>query len=229
LNGRGDSRDLARFSRITRAINGGTNGAADRERRYVHALSILTDAQFSGYTIRSGRGFAVLPSQGAGGQTVAAAAPSSAGGDNPHLDESFKARLDAQVARGASGGVHAAPGDELKNSAQAPAASDTSAAASSNPSPEGKPAQTGAVTGDAGASILDEIPVNETTKAAGLSVLKRAGLRAGLTVGTLWGAGVAGKLLVLLAVVVVVGLAVWYWGDVRALIVRVIRKLKGGV
>lgn len=46
LSGIGDARDLARFDRITRRINGGYNGRVDRQRRYLLALDVLPEGRF---------------------------------------------------------------------------------------------------------------------------------------------------------------------------------------
>lgn len=46
LTGVGDARDLQRFDKITRRVNGGYNHREERQRRYVAALRVLTDEQF---------------------------------------------------------------------------------------------------------------------------------------------------------------------------------------
>jgi predicted chitinase len=46
LTARADAKDLGRFDKITKIINGGYNGKVDRQRRYLIALSVLTDQQF---------------------------------------------------------------------------------------------------------------------------------------------------------------------------------------
>ena len=148
LTTRGDSRDLARFDRITRAF--GREAGVECERRYLLALSVLTDDQFADYTTtRDGRGTARLP-QGA-----------AAGLENPRLDPEFRARLEAQIARGSSGGVAVAPGDERH------------AAPVVETSPEVKSAQAPASTGQADDSILDDILASETTKRAGAHAARR--------------------------------------------------------
>ena len=171
LNGRDDYRDLVLFDKISRVVNGGNNGRLERERRYIVALSVLTDSQFEEASVSHTLDVLTTP-------TAAAVAPQTT------------------------------PSPEVSAQGQ-----QTPAAATPKAAPE--------------ESLIDEIPVTEETKAAGVSVLRKLGLRAGVAVGTLWGGGVAGKLLVALAVVIVVGLVVYYRRDVRELAVRLLHKLKG--
>ncbi|MGB8510236.1 MAG: glycoside hydrolase family 19 protein, partial [Pyrinomonadaceae bacterium] len=47
LSGEGDRRDIARFDKITYRVNGGYNGRAERQQRYLNALDALSDADFT--------------------------------------------------------------------------------------------------------------------------------------------------------------------------------------
>lgn len=173
LTGRGDAADLGRFDKITRRINGGYNGRTDRQRRYLVALSILTDEQFA---------------------------------DTPQghtLDELTVPAVPTEPATATSTPETSVQGQQ------------TPATASQTPAPEET-------------SLLDEIPVTEETKSAGASVLRKVGLKIGGTVGTLWAGGIAGKLLLAVALVVVVAVLYYHRRDVLALVRRVLRKLKGG-
>ena len=75
-------------------------------------------------------------------------------------------------------------------------------------------------------SLLDELPVNETTKQAGASVLRNVGLRIGGSGLTLWTCGVAGKLFVLAVLLIFLGVVYYYRRDLLALARRVLRRFK---
>lgn len=214
LTGRGDYSDLVQFDKITKRVNGGYNGRVERERRYLHALSILTDEQFT------------------------------QANDNPHLDTTSIARMTA------AGAV--AP---LRNTAgavavEAPAASPTSAAtATAGGGNEASPAQGGAQVVEAtenasqgqqtqatatteatsgATSIIDEIPINDTTKQVGGNIARRLGLKIGGGVATLWGLGAHGRILVVLIAAVVVGVLIYERRHVVEIGRAVLRKFKAG-
>ncbi|HLM54743.1 MAG TPA: glycoside hydrolase family 19 protein [Pyrinomonadaceae bacterium] len=172
LSGRGDARDLARFDKTTRRVNGGYNGRVDRQRRYLVALKVLDDAQFAearlGHTLDS--------------LTAPQAAPATPQG--PAATE--------------------AP----------PQAPQAPAAATQAPAPE--------------PSLLDEIPVNDETKAVGAGIARKLGLRAGGGIVTLWTMGLGGKVFLIAALLGAVGLVYFYRHEVRAALVRALRKVKGG-
>jgi hypothetical protein len=216
LTTRGDARDLARFDRVARAF--GADAGVESERRYLLALSVLTDSQFNDYTTtRDGRGTARLPKGAAGGLT-ADAAPATAGAEQARLDPEFHARLEAQIARGASGGryVRGGGGAQAVSPVESPS--------------EAKSAQETASTGqpeDLAGALIDELPINETTKRAAAVVLRKVGVKVAAAVVTLWGLGLAGKLLDVAAVAVVLAALVYHRREVAVLTLRVLRRFKG--
>lgn len=200
LTTRGDSRDLARFDRITRAF--GMAAGVECERRYLLALSVLTNQQFADYmTTSTGRGTARLP-QGA-----------AAGLENPHLDPEFRARLEAQIARGASGGV------AVRDGAQAGGPVETS--------PEAKGAPETAAPGQADDTILDDILASETTKRAGAPRTRRLVGRLALVVAAA-GAGNTKAIVGLVVAGLLVGALIYFERRALAQIARaVVRRRKG--
>jgi len=177
LSARGDATDLARFDKITRRVNGGYNGRTDRQRRYLVALSILTDEQFADAKLEH-----TLDEL-----TVPAPSPQTAG------------VAKAQPAQPATP-VSSFQGQQ------------TQATPSPAPSPE--------------ASLLDEIPVTEETKAVGMSILKRLGVKVGGALVALWGMGAHGRLLLVVGAVALVALVYVERKALTEAARKLIRKLK---
>ncbi|HEV2862864.1 MAG TPA: hypothetical protein VGX48_17745 [Pyrinomonadaceae bacterium] len=77
-------------------------------------------------------------------------------------------------------------------------------------------------------SLLDEIPVNDETKAVGAGLARKLGLRAGGGIVTLWTMGLGGKVFLIAALLGAAGLVYYYRREVRAALVLALRKVKGG-
>jgi len=193
LTMRGDEKDLGRFDKITRRINGGYNHRVERQRRYLIALSVLTDKQFE--AVRLEQTLSVL--------TIPAAAPSPDVASAPGMNSGAATTPVTPVPQVAA---VFSPSPSAVSGAGAVAVSGTS-------SPE--------------TSLLDEIPMNEETKAVGGSLLRRLGLRIGGGIVALWASGVVGRLLIILAVVAA---AYFIYRERKAIasqVRKLVRKLKG--
>lgn len=149
LSGSGSTSDIKQFDQITHRVNGGYNGRDDRRRRYLVALSVLTDEQF--------------------------AAPA---------------------------------GDVEQKAASVVTQHDSQAVSVQETQPDGTQAQTAAITAQTSetsdsSSLLDSIQITDETRTVGGSILKRLGLKVGASLAALWGMGLHGKLILLLASVVI--------------------------
>lgn len=188
LTGRGDAKDLERFDKITRRVNGGYNGRADRQARYLRAVRVLTDEQFADVRLEQTLSVLTIPVAGAGSPEMASA---------PGEISSAATTNVTPVIEIASPNVASVAGS------------------SGTPSPE--------------TSLLDEIPINEQTKAVGGSILKRLGFRVGTLISVAWASGLIGRALVIAAALLLVGTLYVERKRIKAQVLRVIRKFKGAL
>jgi len=179
---RGDAKDLKRFDKITLRVNGGYNGRVDRQRRYLAALAVLTEAQF----------------------------------EDARLEHTLDVLTTPAPAPEADGSPQGSP-----QASGAPAGP-----VQGQPAPAAAPAQA-----TPEASLLEEIPVNDSTKRIGKTFAARAGVRLARPVAVLWAALEAGNVYAILGVAVaLVGLgylAYVHRDGLRRALRWVLRKVKG--
>lgn len=119
----------------------------------------------------------------------------------------------------------------------APSPEVSNAAIPITPVTEVAPVSTSPITapGDAGSpatpspetSLLDEIPVNEQTKAIGVSILRRLGLRIGAAVVLAWASGFLGRAAIVLCVAMWAVVLYRHRKCLHQQVLKIVRKLKG--
>jgi putative chitinase len=199
LNGTGNGADIAQLDKVSKIVNGGTNGRDDRRRRYKVALAVLgTDSEFAaavatfkqGQTATAGAGSGVR-SQESGVQSTITSSGRSEGQETPEK------------------GIPEATGDPQNASQGTPQTANS-----------------------ADFALLDEIPINDTTKGIGRATAMRAGKTFARPAAILSAALAAGNVWAWAALVVVVGGLGWLaWvhrDDVRRLFLSIMRKVKSG-
>lgn len=205
LNGTGDGADIAQFDKVSKIVNGGTNGRDDRRRRYKIALRALgSDAEFAEAAAEFKRS-RVLDFRRPG--------TAAGSGDGQGENSSAQATGSAQSVSTASGSPE---GQETPEKGIAGVAGDNKNVSQGTQE-------------TSNSSILDEIPINDTTKGIGRAAATRAGktfARPFAIITTALAAGNVWAWATLIVIVAGLGWLAWvHRDDIRRFVLRMLRKV----